>query len=284
MDNTGQPSLDEIFGSYTAWRLDEVTWVISFMEGSQYLYLLEGSEKALLIDTGYGMGHLRAFVEKRTDKPVIVANTHYHPDHSAGNGEWEEVILSRGWETDAPSVEMEGAGPAKLSDFPHPDYRKVIMGDGDRIELGGRTIEVMEALPAHCNSSLFFIDREHDMIFSGDEFESTQTLLYDNSHNPDAPYDVRERLDNLKANALRLMELCTGHTYLLPNHNGAPISTAYLKDYAGLVDAIYAGEAIIEDKLNHRYIEMDPIASELCRVRFGSCSIFIKKKEVMSVY
>ncbi len=37
-----------------AWKLEEVTWCISFMEGTEYIYLLEGEESALLTDTGYG--------------------------------------------------------------------------------------------------------------------------------------------------------------------------------------------------------------------------------------
>lgn len=40
----------------------------------------------------------------------------------------------------------------------------------------------------------------------------------------------------------------------------------------------------IEDKLNHRFVEMDPKAPELCRVRNGHCSIFIKKAEVLKIY
>lgn len=60
------PGLEEIFGSYMAWKAEEDTWFISFMNGSQMLYLLEGSEKALLIDTGYAIGNLRQFVEKLT--------------------------------------------------------------------------------------------------------------------------------------------------------------------------------------------------------------------------
>ena len=113
MDNQAPP-LEMIFGNYMAWKLDETTWCISFMEGTEYIYLLEGEEKALLLDTGYGIGNLRAFVEKLTDKPILVANTHYHPDHSAGNGEWEEVLLSAGWAVDAPSVERPGAGGQPL--------------------------------------------------------------------------------------------------------------------------------------------------------------------------
>ena len=157
MDNQGPP-LEMIFGNYMAWKLDEKTWCISFMEGTEYIYLLEGTEKALLLDTGYGVGKLRAFVEKLTEKPILVANTHFHPDHSAGNGEWEEVLLSAGWETDAPSVLNPGAGPVDLNTLPHPDYKKIILHDGDVINLGGRSVNVLEALPAHCNSSLFFVD------------------------------------------------------------------------------------------------------------------------------
>lgn len=284
MDNAQEMPLEMIFGNYMPWKLDEVTWCISFMEGTEYIYLLEGREKALLLDTGYGIGNLRALVETLTDRPVLVANTHFHPDHSAGNGEWEEVLVSEGWTIDAPSVSNHGAGPCDLNSLPHPDYRKIVVHDGDRIDLGGREVKILEAKSAHCNSSLFFVDEGHRMLFCGDEFESTQTLLYDNSCNPDAPYDAAERIENLRENALRLRGICQEDWYLLPNHNGTPISIGYLDGYVRLADAILDGTAKIEDKLNHRHIEMDPKAPELCRVRLGLCSIFIKKKELMKVY
>ena len=122
------------------------------------------------------------------------------------------------------------------------------------------------------------------MLFSGDEYESTQTLMYDNSNNPDAPYDVKDRLDNLKSNAEELIALSADYDMVLPNHNGTPIAKDYLQHYVELVDAIYAGKAMIEDKLNHPFIEMDPKASTLCRVRFQNVSIFIRKDLVMTIY
>lgn len=279
-----QPSLEQIFGTYTAWKLDEITWMISFMNGSQYLYLLEGEEKALLIDTGWGAGNLKAFVEKLTDKEIVVANTHFHPDHSAGNAEFETVYMSKDWKIDEPSVTTPGAGPFDPTRLPHQDYKKILVGEGDTIELGGRTIDVLDVKPAHCNSSLFFFDKAHGLMFTGDEFESAQTIMYDNSMNPDAPYHVEQRIQNMKDNALRLKELASEYSLLLPNHNGAPISKQYLDDYAGLADAIFAGTASIEDKLNHPFIEMDPKAAEICRVRYQDVSIFILKKEVMKIY
>ena len=43
-----------VFGRYTSWKLDRQTHVISFMNGSQYMYLIEGTDRALLLDTGWG--------------------------------------------------------------------------------------------------------------------------------------------------------------------------------------------------------------------------------------
>jgi glyoxylase-like metal-dependent hydrolase (beta-lactamase superfamily II) len=277
-----EPDLIEIFGSYMPYKITDDTWVISFMNGSEYMYLLEGNEKALLLDTGYGAGNLRAFVERLTDKPILVANTHYHPDHSAGNGEFEEVMVSENWEMDAPSLESPQGTPFDISRLPNPDYKKAVIGDGDLIDLGNRVIKVLDVGPAHCNSSLFFYDEKSEMIFVGDEFEAGQVNLFDNSNNPDAPYDVRQRLDNFKENALKIKSLRT--RYILPNHNGTPIAECYLDDFIGLVDGIYSGESKIEDKLNHKYIEMDPKAPTLCRVRYGNASIFINKELLMSVY
>ena len=71
----------------------------------------------------------------------------------------------------------------------------------------------------------------------------------------------------------------------MPSHNGVPIALSYIDDAIELVSHIYNGDAIIEDKLNHPFIENeDPKAPELCRVRWNNVSIFIKKKDVMSVY
>lgn len=277
-------SLEQIFGSYVAWKMDEQTWIINFMNGSENMYLLEGDEKALLIDTGYGVGNLREYVEKLTDKPIVVANTHFHPDHAAGNGEFECVYMSKGAEIDAPSVNNPGAVPFDITKLPHADYKKIYVGEGDKIDLGNRIIEILDVKPAHCNSSLFFLDRTHRMFFCGDELEAGQVMLFDNSQNPDAPYEVNERLLNFQENNRRLKEISSEFDYLLPNHNGFPIAKSYIDDFIALVDGIFEGTAVVEDKLNHPFVEMDPEADRLCRVRLKKASIFIIKDLLMSVY
>lgn len=277
------PNLVQIFGSYQAWQGAEDTWFINFMNGSENMYLLEGTEKALLIDTGWGAGNLRQFVEKLTDKPISVVNTHFHPDHAGGNGEFSSVMVSAGWVTDMPSMKGDLA-PFDFDRLPHPDYQKVVVGEGTVIDLGNRTVEIMDVQPAHCNSSLFLFDRANGLFFTGDELEAGQVNLFDNSRNTAAPYNVARRLENARANYARIKALEDRITMLLPNHNGFPIAFSYVDDFLGLIDHIYQGDALIEDKLNHPFIDKDPKAPFLCRVRWNKASIFIRKDEVMKVY
>lgn len=67
------------------------------------------------------------------------------------------------------------------------------------------------------------------------------------------------------------------YDYVLPNHNGTPIAKEYIKQYSELVDAAYDGTIKIEDKINHKYIEMDPRSDKLCRGRYKDSIIIIMK-------
>ncbi len=277
------PGLEEIFGSYMAWKAEEDTWFISFMNGTQFIYLLEGREKALLIDTGYAIGNLRRFVEKLTDKPISVVNTHFHPDHAGGNGEWESVMMSPGAPDDLPSMATTAGD---MNALPYPDYEKVYLEDGGRIDLGGRVLEIKLAANGHCNSSLYLLDTTKRMLFMGDEIDPAQVLLYDNSKNPEVAktYCFDTVLKNYRGNLLWAKSHEADYDWLLGNHNGAPLAKSYVDGSIALIDAIYAGPAKIHEKLNHRFIEMDPIAPQLCRVSLGKVSLIVNRAQLMELY
>ena len=55
--------------------------------------LIVGPEKAVLIDTGCGIGNLRKVVAEVTDKPVMVINTHTHLDHLGSNRQFDEIAM-----------------------------------------------------------------------------------------------------------------------------------------------------------------------------------------------
>ena len=279
-----EPDLVEIFGSYMSWKTTEDTWIINAMGGSQNMYLLEGEDRALLIDTLWGAGNLRAHVETLTKKPVTVINTHGHLDHSGGNGEWEEVLMLAGA---IPDVETCYRSPFDVTKLPHPDYKKTVVKDGDTIDLGGRVVEIID-ITAHSNGSLALLDRKGRQIFVGDELESAQVLMYEVEETRKIEgrpaFVLKDRLLRHHANTKKLLALREHWDIVYPAHNGAPIAPSYIEDYAALVEHIFAGDAVIEDKLNHKYIEQDNPNHGLCRVRWNKASFFVNKADLMALW
>ncbi|WP_164860140.1 MBL fold metallo-hydrolase [Actinomyces wuliandei] len=49
-----------------------------------HMHLVTGRQRALLVDTGYGVGDLAALVTSLTDLPLTVVLTHGHIDHAFG--------------------------------------------------------------------------------------------------------------------------------------------------------------------------------------------------------
>lgn len=72
------------YNYYTVYEIDKNNYRISSQEGVS-MNLFVGQKKALLWDTGYGFGNLRAVIKNITEKPLIVVNSHGHLDHCNGN-------------------------------------------------------------------------------------------------------------------------------------------------------------------------------------------------------
>ena len=64
-------------------QIDEHTWVgTGHMTYNESLYLVEGTDKAVLIDAGTNIKDLDRIVAAITKKPVMLVATHVHPDHT----------------------------------------------------------------------------------------------------------------------------------------------------------------------------------------------------------
>ena len=74
-------------------QIDENTWAFSEF-GLSSMYLLTGTEKALLIDTGLGSGNLAEEIRSMTDLPLVTVITHGHIDHAGSAGFFDEVYIS----------------------------------------------------------------------------------------------------------------------------------------------------------------------------------------------
>ena len=68
-------------------QLDEHTWIGNgHRVYNESLYIVEGNERALLIDVGTYIPDLDKIVAKITSKPVTMMLTHAHGDHVGGVG------------------------------------------------------------------------------------------------------------------------------------------------------------------------------------------------------
>lgn len=149
-------------------QLDEHTWIGNgHLVYNESLYLVEGNDRALLIDAGTIIPELDKIVAKITSKPVTMMLTHAHGDHVGGVGPFPEVYLNAG---DMPIV------PNSM-----PNYKGQIkyLYDGEVIDLGGREIEVIFT-PGHTAGSITFFDKAQHYGFSGDAFGSTNLLVFTN--------------------------------------------------------------------------------------------------------
>jgi len=69
--------------------------ILRIRDGSDVCeYLVLGEKRAALIDTGYGIGNLKGYVESLTDKPYDVFVTHGHVDHASGTAQFSSVYMN----------------------------------------------------------------------------------------------------------------------------------------------------------------------------------------------
>lgn len=149
------------------WRIDD--WFTASC------YLVEGRDKALLIDTGLGEGDLAGLVSTLTPLPVEVAVTHTHGDHMHWIDKFQRVYLHK---EDIPLVkEAPENYPGALS-VPGASLPELVpIEEGTKLDLGGGVeVEVWE-LPGHTPHSVVFADHFHRCFFTGDAIGSGYIVL-----------------------------------------------------------------------------------------------------------
>lgn len=160
---------------YEAEKIGKDTYKIDEC-GVANCYLLIGDKKALLIDTGCGAGNLKEAVTKLTEKPIIVAVTHRHPDHAGGAWQFGECYVH---EADKKPVYgmmshplvskqmLKIMGAVIDGKLKRKKYKMIAMQDGHQFELGNRTVTV-KSVPGHTKGSVVFVDEKEKLMFTGD--------------------------------------------------------------------------------------------------------------------
>ena len=203
---------------YRVIQTDEGIYRITSSE-NVYMELLVGTQKALLIDTGYGFGPLKETVRSITDKPLFIVNSHGHVDHTCGNYQFDETVYIADADVDlmkrhndpdfrARSVELakhtvDYMTGQEFNGLPEAfDAQAYIAGDcghyeslkeGDVFSLGGKTIRAI-ATPGHTKGSMSFFYEEKNWLFDGDAANIFLWLFGEDSARMDAYLKTLDRI------------------------------------------------------------------------------------------
>lgn len=168
-------------------------------------YLIIGDEKALLWDSGNGIGDMKKLVEELTDKPVMVLNSHRHCDHIGSNYQFDEVyvyshkdmidVMEQGI---SQAVLDEAYGPQTFSDTSPIPYKRVVWrrcgyqlcSDQTEFDLGRRRWKVVYA-PGHSSDSILLVNDEEKIVMSGDTYYPAMLYCFDKTLFDDYVHTIR---------------------------------------------------------------------------------------------
>ena len=226
-------------------------------------YLILGSQRAMLLDTGMGIANLQAEVEQLTDLPVVVVASHGHYDHIGDNYRYDEV-----WAFDSDSdvnrietgktreacVEYMASGlylelpsgfdPGTYEIRPSRVTRR--LQHLDVIDLGGRTLTVHHT-PGHTQGSICLLDSRDNLLFTGDTFYPGMMF----AHFEDSDFAAYR-------NSIQyLVGLLPQVNHLSPSHNEAFVDKAALVQVKAAFEQIANDAAPFETKGNVRVYRFD---------------------------
>lgn len=259
-------------------RLRENVWAI-FMPcthnvGDNWVYLIEGSEKALLIDNGYGIGDLKGLCEQLTGKEILCAVTHNHGDHAGGSPQWDaiychdycaDILESRFEDYEAFWNRFNHVGEEQHRAYfkredvvPFRPYKCIRLPDHGIIDLGGDYEVEMIHMGGHAPGLCAFLDKKGRILYGGDSLfacgaPGSGLGIGLHSADPEMPHGECMGIvfyhDCLKALCGRLDEfdaIMAGHGFV-----DAPCKVA--TDTLGAVEAIMA-DPWCYDKVMERHV------------------------------
>lgn len=196
---------------YKTIKVAEKTWAI-VENNSVNIYVVEGNDSALIIDTGYGTGDLKSAIRSLTKLPVIVVNTHGHGDHTGNDHQFSRVY------THPDDFGMISSAPELVS-----------VREGFVFNLGGRRLEVIE-VPGHTRGSICLLDLDRRILFAGDNTNTVVWLFLKDC----LPLEVY--LKSLQKVEKRMDE----YDIIMPGHN-TPLEKTFISEQIACVRSILDG-------------------------------------------
>lgn len=194
--------------------LDDL-WLLHTKRGvSVSFYILEGSDKTLIIDSGHQIKNFKRIIDKITQKPYMLAITHGHPDHVGSINEFDKIYMN------------------KKDENLIPFYKGTIenISQGFVFDLGNRYVEVID-MPGHTEGSIGFLDQNGKYLLVGDSIGYITCWM----HLSDLPLEcLIITLKYLQSIKEKWNEIYTGHYHIQKK----PLKHQYVDDLLELATKI----------------------------------------------
>jgi glyoxylase-like metal-dependent hydrolase (beta-lactamase superfamily II) len=223
-------------------------------------FLLLGSERDLLVDSGMGVAPLRPLLAELSGRPLSVFTTHTHIDHVGGHPELADLdVLVHPLEADElrrpgtkglrfpnrgrEQIEALRRSGIELTEFmvdavPHDDYDvdgygrtplepSRLVDEGDVVDLGDRHLEVLH-LPGHSPGSIGLWEPRTGSLFTGDAVYDGVIIDTGPGASVSAYLSTMERLKRLP-----VQEVFGGHNDPMPRSRMVAVIERYMASRSG---------------------------------------------------
>ena len=196
-------------------QINANTWRIE--DDGVRLFLLAGSEKALLIDSGMKLNNARDVAAGLTDLPLSLLNTHADRDHIGSNEQFDAFYMHPAEEP----VYRRSGKPGKI----------IPIREGDSLNLGDRELRIIH-LPGHTPGSIAVQDVQNRVLISGDPVQAHGRVFMFGDHRNMEDYVAS--LEHLEGFADQFDEIW-------PSHADIPVSPAVIQKLRDSAQAVMDG-------------------------------------------
>lgn len=197
-------------------QINDSTWRIE--DNGVRFFLLVGTEKALLIDSGRGTPDAKQIAEGITDQPIMLLNTHADPDHISGNGGFDSFYMH----PDEEPVYKARGGAGEI----------IPVNDGDIIDLGKRPLRII-FIPGHTPGSIAILDINNRVLISGDSVQDGNIFMFKKHRN------ISLYVESLK----KLSGYTDEFDEVYPSHGSFPVYPDLIPKLLDGAEQIIAGTA-----------------------------------------
>jgi len=205
-------------------QINENTWRIE--NDGVRLFLLAGTQKALLIDSGMNLNSAREIASGLTGLPLSLLNTHADRDHIGSNEQFDAFFMHPAEEP----VYRRSGKPGAI----------IPIREGDSLNLGDRELRIIH-LPGHTPGSIAVLDVQNRVLISGDPVQVHGRIFMFGDHRN--MKDYISSLEHLKGFADQFDEIW-------PSHADIPISPV-------VIQRLYDGaQAVLDGAIQGKPVEL----------------------------